>query len=103
MCWPILWRSIRHSLPTPVFQNIRRFSIKPCPYIVELRSKSGDAPAGEIETCFNALYGMLMLRLTHKEVTKETSEAVAAISAFIAALARNFHLDEADKLFPPKD
>lgn len=46
---------------------------------------------------------MLMLRLTHKEVTKETSEAVAAISAFIAALARNFHLDEADKLFPPKD
>ena len=27
------------------------------PYIVELRAKAGDNPAGEIETCFNALYG----------------------------------------------
>lgn len=76
---------------------------KALPYIVELRAKSGDAPAGEIETCFNALYGLLMLRLQKKELTKDTAEAIKAISAFIAELARDYHLDEADKLFPPDD
>lgn len=90
-------------LADPRFPEYTALFYKTLPYIVELRSKSGDAPAGEIETCFNALYGMLMLRLQKKEITKETADAVAAISTFIAALAKNFHLDEADKLFPPKD
>ena len=90
-------------LADPRFPEYTALFYKTLPYIVELRSKSGDAPAGEIETCFNALYGMLMLRLTHKEVTKETSEAVAAISPFIAALARNYPADEADKPFRTKD
>ena len=57
---------------------------KTLPYIVELRSKAGDTPAGEIETCFNALYGMLMLRLQSKEITPETRDAVAQISKFLA-------------------
>ena len=35
---------------------------KALPYIVELRAKSQGAQVGEIETCFNALYGILMLR-----------------------------------------
>ncbi|MDE5664577.1 MAG: DUF4924 family protein, partial [Duncaniella sp.] len=30
---------------------------KTLPFIVELRAKAGDKPLGEIETCFNALYG----------------------------------------------
>ena len=73
------------------------------PYIVELRSKAGDEKAGEIETCFNALYGMLMLKLQQKEVSDETQRAIAQISRFVALLARDFHLDEADKLFPKKE
>lgn len=76
---------------------------KTLPYIVELRAKAGDTPAGEIETCFNALYGMLMLRLQGKEITPDTSNAVAQISKFIALLAKDYNLDRDDKLFPPEE
>ncbi len=41
-----------------------------------------------------------MMRLSGKEITPATRDAIAAISRFIATLAKNFHLDEADKLFP---
>lgn len=72
---------------------------KTLPYVVELRSKAGDAPAGEIETCFNALYGMLMLRLQGKEISQSTLTAVAQISKFIAILSAYIKLDENDKLY----
>lgn len=73
---------------------------KTLPFIVELRAKAGENPTGEIETCFNALYGMLMLRLQSKEVIPDTQNAIAQISKFLAMLTRNFHLDQEDKLFP---
>ncbi|MDE6555848.1 MAG: DUF4924 family protein, partial [Duncaniella sp.] len=79
-------------LKDPRFPKYSAEFYKTLPYIVELRSKSGDAPAGEIETCFNALYGMLMLRLQSKEITPATKEAVAQISRFIADLSRSWHL-----------
>lgn len=74
---------------------------KTLPFIVELRSKAGENPAGEIETCFNALYGMLMMRLQAKEVTEATGNAIAQISRFIAILAHYFKLDDEDRLFNP--
>ncbi len=67
---------------------------KTLPYIVELRAKSGSQPAGEIETCFNALYGTLMLRLQHRELSKPTQDAVAQISRFIAKLSALYLKDE---------
>lgn len=73
------------------------------PYIVELRAKAGEEKAGEIETCFNALYGVLMLKLRQKDLSAETQAAIAQISRFVALLARDFHLDEEDKLFPKKE
>ena len=73
------------------------------PYIVELRSKSGDDKPGEIETCFNALYGMLMMRLSKKDVSIGTADAMRQISRFIALLSRDYHLDEAGQLFKKKD
>jgi len=73
------------------------------PYIVELRAKAGEEKAGEIETCFNALYGLLMLKLRQKDITPETQKAIAQISRFVALLAHDFHLDEEDKLFPKKE
>lgn len=93
----------RALLADPRFADYTAEFYRTLPYIVELRSKAGDAKAGEIETCFNALYGMLMLRLRGKEVTPETQAAIKQISRFIALLARDFHLDEADKLFTPAD
>lgn len=73
---------------------------KTLPYIVELRAKAGDNPAGEIETCFNALYGALMLKLQGKALTPETQAALGQISKFLSLLAHDYNLDRDDRLFP---
>lgn len=86
-------------LKDPRFPDYSAEFYRTLPYIVELRSKAGEDKAGEIETCFNALYGMLMLRLQSKNITPQTMEAIRQISKFIALLAKNYHLDEQDKLF----
>lgn len=86
-------------LKDPRFQTYSAEFYRTLPFIVELRSKAGDDKPGEIETCFNALYGMLMLRLQNKEISAETMTAVKQISRFIAVLSQNFKLDEEDKLF----
>lgn len=86
-------------LSDPKFASYSAEFHKALPYIVELRAKAGDEKSGEIETCFNALYGMLLLRLSGKEITPSTSEALAAISRFVAVLAHDFKLDENDQLF----
>lgn len=69
------------------------------PFIVELRAKAGENKADEIETCFNALYGILMLRLQHKEISKETLEAAAQISKFLAVLSHYYKKDFNNELF----
>ena len=56
---------------------------KVLPLIVELRAKPGGSNIGEIETCLNAMYGLLMLRLQKKEVTNETLAATNLISEFL--------------------
>ena len=89
--------------PDPDFDEYRREFYNTLPFIVELRSKSGDEKAGEIETCFNALYAQLLLRLQHKEISAETELAFKQISQFIALLARDFARDEREELFKNKD
>ncbi len=90
-------------LKDPRFADYSAEFYRTLPCIVEIRAKSGEDKPGEIEACFNALYGMLIMRLQHKDVSSETLEAIGQISRFIAMLARNFHLDEQDKLFEPKE
>lgn len=69
------------------------------PIIVELRAKSGEEKAGEIETCFNALYGVLLLRLQGKEITEETQQAISQISKFLAVLSMYYKKDYNNELF----
>lgn len=69
------------------------------PIIVELRAKAGDNKVGEIETCFNALYGILMLRLQGKEISEETLQATQQISKFLAVLAMYYKKDYNNELF----
>lgn len=66
---------------------------KTLPYIVQLRSKSGGAEIPEIETCFTALYGYLVLRMQGKEVSSETMIAIKQISVFLAMLAEKYRAD----------
>ena len=86
-------------LKDPRFPEYSAEFYRTLPFIVELRSKAGDEKPGEIETCFNAMYGMLMLRLKGQEITPDTLNAIKQISHFIAVLAHDFKLDEEDKLF----
>lgn len=90
-------------LADPKFADYSAEFYRTLPYIVELRSKSGEAKAGEIETCFNALYGMLLMRLQQKELTPQTLDAIKQISRFIAFLAHDFKLDEEEQLFKKED
>lgn len=71
---------------------------KTLPYIVELRAKSGDNTIPEIETCFTALYGFLLIRMQNKEVSGETQAAIAQISNLLRLLSSKFQLDQDNKL-----
>lgn len=66
---------------------------KTLPYIVQLRSKAGGEDVSELETCFTAIYGFLMLKMQQKEVTAETTEAIKQISSFLAILAEKYRDD----------
>lgn len=90
-------------LKDPRFPDYTRRFYAALPAIVDLRSKAGDNPNGEIETCFDALYGMLMMRLAGRQISPATESAVKSISQFIALLAHNFHLDEQGELFNNED
>ncbi len=71
---------------------------KTLPYIVELRSRSGNSAVGELETCFNALYGVILLRLQKKEISEDTLKAVSQISRFLALLSEEYKKDCAGNL-----
>ena len=61
------------------------------PYIVELRGREGEQKVGELETCFTALYGLMILRMQQKEVSEQTRVAMQQISKFIALLASKYN------------
>ena len=71
---------------------------KTLPYIVQLRAKSGGADVPELETCFTAVYGYLVLRMKGKEVSAETLEGIKQISSFLALLAAKYRDDMEGKL-----
>ena len=60
------------------------------PFIEELKNKSGRNLYNDIETCMNALYGLLLLRLKKKEVSKGTNQAMSTFSHLIALLSKKF-------------
>ena len=66
---------------------------KTLPYIVQLRAKSGGEEVPELETCFNAIYGFLLLRMQGKEISAETLDAIKQISTFLAILAEKYRED----------
>lgn len=86
-------------LRNPKFQDYAAVYYKTLPFIVELRSKAKDNKVDEIETCFTALYGVLLLKVQAKSISTDTLNAVGQISKFIALLAHYFRLDSEDKLF----
>lgn len=71
---------------------------KVLPLIVELRSKSGASKTEEIETCLNFMYGLLILRIQKKEISKDTLEASNLISEFLRLLSDKYKKDKEEGL-----
>ena len=71
---------------------------KVLPYIVELRNHGAHKEENEIETCFNSLYGVMMLRLQKKNISLETQHAVKEISTFIGMLNDYYLKDKQEPL-----
>ena len=87
-------------LQSPKYPEYGAEFYKTLPFIVELRAKTPqEQQVGELETCFNALYGTLMLKLQSKEVSKDTQVAIAQISHFIGTLAAYYKKNEESPLF----
>lgn len=71
---------------------------KALPYIVELRAKSGKKDEPELETCFEALYGVMLLKLQKKNVSVDTNKAIAEISKLLSLLANYYDKDKKGEL-----
>ena len=67
---------------------------KALPYIVELRNRSNTRDECEIENCFDAMYGLMMLRLQGKPVSEDTKKTMEDISRFLAMLAEYYKKDK---------
>lgn len=71
---------------------------KVLPFIVELRKRGADKEENEIETCFNALYGVMMLRLQNKPISPDTEHAIKEITTFIGMLNDYYMKDKQGEL-----
>lgn len=71
---------------------------KALPFIVELRAKGDNKELSELEICFDALYGVMILKLQKKEVSKETQKAVDKISSFLSLLANYYDKERKGEL-----
>ncbi len=68
------------------------------PYIVELRSRGKDKSESEVQTCFDALYGTMVLRLQKKDISPGTQNAIKEITTFIGMLNDYWFKEKAGEL-----
>ena len=85
-------------LRSPKFPIYGSTYYRALPFIVELRAKGEDKDLPELETCFDALYGVMLLKLQKKEVSEETRKAVEEISSFLSLLANYYDKDRKGEL-----
>lgn len=96
----IVWLTDLHLrlLRSPKFPYYSAAYYKALPFIVELRAKGADKDVPELETCFDAMYGVLMLKLKKKEISEETQKAIKVISDLLAILAGYYVKDKQGEL-----
>ena len=64
---------------------------KTLPYIQELRAKLENQAMDEIEICFTALYGYLLLKLQKREISPDTASAIFQISHLMRSLSEKYN------------
>jgi hypothetical protein len=85
-------------LRSPKFPFYSSAYYKALPFIVELRSKGNKTDEPELETCFEALYGVMLLRLQKKTVSDGTAKALEAITNLLSMLANYYDKDKKGEL-----
>ena len=78
------------------FYNAEYYKV--LPFIVELRNRGANKEENEIETCFNSLYGVMLLRLQKKDISPSTQHAMKEITTFIGMLSDYYHKDKEEPL-----
>lgn len=75
--------------PKEMQYNSIFFQTLPC--LVEIRNntRAGES-VSDVELALNTLYGVLLLRLQKKEISKATEEAVGQISKFLSVLSKKY-------------
>jgi hypothetical protein len=81
----------RNLLASEKEVSYQQLYVEAKPQLDLLRSKSEKQNIDDITLSFNALYGILLLRLQKKEISAETHLAVQAISQLISFLAGRYH------------
>lgn len=85
-------------LRSPKYPFYSAVYYKALPFIVELRAKGKKEEEPEIETCFEALYGVMLLRLQKKAVSEETTRALEPVTQLISMLANYYKKDKNGEL-----
>ena len=60
------------------------------PGIQALQQHAGGDPAGAIETCFTAIYGVMLLRAQQREITESTAQAETHIRQLLERLSQHY-------------
>lgn len=69
------------------------------PHIVALRDKSIEKDVPELETCFTALYGYMLLKLQNREISVDTQVAVKQITALLRLLSEKYKNIDKEQVF----
>lgn len=86
------------------FPYYREMYYKVLPYIVELRAKQCFGKATklneepELQTCFDLLYGIILLRLQKKEISPATEKAVKDVSTLLGQLSDYYFQDKKEPI-----
>jgi hypothetical protein len=80
------------------FPYYRTAYLSALPIIVELRAKNGNRDESELETCFNFLYGLMLLGVQGKPVSEPTEKAQKTVVTFLGMLSDYYNKDKEEPL-----
>ena len=85
-------------LNSPKFPFYSAAYYKALPYIVEIRARNNNRDLPELESCFEILYGVMLLKIQKKAVSADTQKAVADISKLLGMLSDYYIQDKQGNL-----
>lgn len=85
-------------LNSPKFPFYSAAYYKALPYIVEIRARNNNRDLPELESCFEILYGVMLLKMQKKAVSADTQKAVVDISKLLGMLSDYYMQDKQGNL-----